>query len=247
MPTADDLKKDIAMPPLPEDSQEQLDVVEEQPVVKTQAAPAEPQEEKSDAEKNFANIRASKAKAERERDAALKRVEELERLSQMQAQAPAEPEPEDSDLVEWKQVKRTVKGLENKLNQYQQTSYESQVDNRLKVEFPDFDKIVSTENVNALREAYPELAGSVNSNPDLYSKAVSAYKLIKQFGIHQEDNYAKERELAQKNAAKPRPLVSASPQQGESPLTRANAFAEGLTDSLKKQLREEMEAARRGY
>jgi hypothetical protein len=50
---------------------------------------------------------------------------------------------------------------------------------------------------------------------------------------------------AQKNAAKPKPLASVNPQQGDSPLSKANAFANGLTDDLKKQLRKEMEDARR--
>ena len=239
----DDLNKEIAMPPLPPEEPEE--VAEQQEIA---IAPEEKKvEEQNDTDKNFAAVRAAKTKAERERDAAYKRVQELEHLQQVQTQAQADPELGDDELVEWKHVKKTVKGLEQKLNSYQQTSYEAQVDARLKAEFPDFDKVVSTDNVNSLKESYPELAGSVGSNPDLYAKAVSAYKMIKQFGIHQDDNYSKERDMAQKNAAKPRPLVSANPQQGESPLTRANAFAEGLTDSLKKQLREEMEAARRGY
>jgi hypothetical protein len=242
----DDTNKEIAMPPLPEepaDTQEpQIDAQQEEPVVEEKK-----NEEQSDSNKNFAAMRAAKAKVERERDAAYQRLQELERMQNVQSQAQGEPEPGDDELVEWKHVKRTVQGLEKKLNSYQQSSYEANIDARIKSEFPDFEKIVSTENVNMLRDAYPELAGSVGANPDLYARAVSAYKLIKQFGIHQEDNYSKERDTAQKNAAKPRPLVSANPQQGESPLTRANAFAEGLTDSLKKQLREEMEAARRGY
>ena len=59
------------------------------------------------------------------------------------------------------------------------------------------------------------------------------------------DNYKTDRELAQKNASKPKPLASVSPQQGDSPLSRANAFANGLTNELKAQLRKEMEEARK--
>ncbi len=51
----------------------------------------------------------------------------------------------------------------------------------------------------------------------------------------------------QKNASKPKPLASVNPQQGDSPLSRANAFANGLTEELKDQLRKEMSESRRGY
>jgi hypothetical protein len=54
-----------------------------------------------------------------------------------------------------------------------------------------------------------------------------------------------DRAAAQKNASKPKPLASVSPQQGDSPLSRANAFANGLTPELQKQLRQEMEEARK--
>jgi len=49
----------------------------------------------------------------------------------------------------------------------------------------------------------------------------------------------------QANTAKPRPLTSVSPQSGESPLSRANAFAEGLTPELKKNLFKEMQEAKK--
>ena len=242
----DDPVKDIAMPPLPPEEP----VVEEQPQVEAAVEPepqkAEEQHDTDVQQRNFRAIRDAKERAERERDAAYQRLQEFERMQQMQAPAETTPSLADDDLVEWKHVKNTIKNIEQKLNTYQQTSYEQAVDAKIKFEYPDFDKVVSSENINALRDAYPELAGSVSSNPDLYGKAVSAYKLIKQFGI---DTFAKDRETTQKNAAKPRPLVSASPQQGETPLSRANIFADGgnLTDTLKKQLREEMEAARRAY
>ena len=42
------------------------------------------------------------------------------------------------------------------------------------------------------------------------------------------------------NAQKPRPLTSISPQQGDSPLSKANAFANGLTPELQAQLLKEM-------
>ena len=65
--------------------------------------------------------------------------------------------------------------------------------------------------------------------------------MVKKLGISEQvmvDNQGKA--TAQRNAAKPRPTASISPQQGETPLSRANAFANGLTEEMKKQLYKEM-------
>ena len=87
-----------------------------------------------------------------------------------------------------------------------------------------------------------------NSSNDLYSTAVSAYTMIKNLGIAPKgDDFMVQKAQAQKNAAKPKPLASVNPQQGESPLSKANAFANGLTDDLKAQLLKEMYAARRDH
>lgn len=69
--------------------------------------------------------------------------------------------------------------------------------------------------------------------------------MIKNLGIVPQEVPNTEQERVNKNMAKPRPLISASPQQGDSPLSHANAFANGLTDDLKKQLWKEMDQIRR--
>ena len=130
--------------------------------------------------------------------------------------------------------------MENELKQYRQQSVVESTETRLKAQFSDFDRIVSKENIESLRESYPEVAASIHANPDLYGRAVAAYTLIKQFGIAKDQLIEADRALVQKNAAKPRPMASISPQQGDSPLSKANAFANGLTDDLKNQLWKEM-------
>ena len=113
---------------------------------------------------------------------------------------------------------------------------------RLKTQYPDFDNIVSRENLESLRLAYPEIAQTINSSSDLYSQAVSAYTMIKKLGIGVEDSFIEEKAAIQRNAAKPKPLASINPQQGDSPLSKANAFATSgkLTDELKAQMLKEM-------
>ncbi len=170
----------------------------------------------------------------------------------IQQQQQKQPEEElhlgDDDLAEGKHIKRyaeKIKVLEKKLEAYEQTSQATTAEVRLRNSFPDFDRVVNTENIELLRDLEPDLAASINSNPDLYTKASSAYKLIKKLGIYREDNFKQDKELAYANVTKPRPLASVSPQQGESPLQRANAFAHGLTSELKEQLLKEMHDARR--
>jgi hypothetical protein len=200
-------------------------------------------------EANFKTLRANKDKLEQERNEALAKLAEYEK-KRVAATPPTLQESDDyglglgeDDLAEGKHLKKInahIKKLEEQVKGYQQQSSEIGVETKIKQQYPDFDKIVSKDNIELLRSLHPEIAQTINSSNDLYSKAVSAYTMIKKLGIVQEDNFQQDRDLAQKNAAKPKPLTSASPQQGDSPLSHANAFANGLTDDLKKQLYREM-------
>ncbi len=157
---------------------------------------------------------------------------------------------DEDSLVEGKhltKVDKKIQRLENQLKQYQQQATLNTAEAKLKSQYPDFDHVVSSENLANLKAAYPEIAHTINSSNDLYSKAVSAYTMIKKLGISEPvDEYKADKEVARKNAAKPRPMASISPQQGESPLTKANAFATGeLSPELKAQLWKETNQYRR--
>ena len=224
--------------------------------VEQESQPEQQVVQESSTERNFKELRQKASQFDRvarERDEMMRRVQELEsRSAPQQPQVPQAQEEDDvlgnDDLVEGKHLSkmgRKIKGLEEKLRQYEQKSSMSNTEMRLRSEYPDFDKVVCAENLNSLREQEPYLAESIGNDPDIYRKAVSAYKLIKKMGVYVEDTYQHEKALVQKNAAKPKSLASISPQQGESPLSRANVFANGLTDDLKKQLFEEMRKASR--
>lgn len=188
--------------------------------------------------------------------AAEKRAQELEyALLAAQSKKQAAPQEEEEEeisevsvdadaLVEGKhlsKVNKHIKSLQNQLKQYQQQTLLSTTEVKLKAQYPDFDKIVSVENLESLRMTYPEIAQSINFNPDLYGKAVSAYTMIKKLGIGEEDPYLEEKAAIQRNVSKPKPTASIAPQRGESPLTKANAFSSGkLSDELKAQMLKEM-------
>lgn len=233
---------------IPRDNVSQPD---EQQTEVEEVVQAQSQEETSQA-RNFRQLRESKERAERERDEAYRMLREVEFRKQ---QAPQQQEEENLDfsiapdeLAEGKhlsKVDKKIKKLEQQIQSYQRRSYEDITEARIKSQYPDFDKVVSQDNINSLRNSYPELADTLNSSTDLYTKAISAYTLIKKLGIQPDRSYDMDKEIAQRNAAKPRPLTSVSPQQGESPLTKANAFANGLTEDLKLQLLKEMQDVRR--
>lgn len=222
---------------------ETQEVESEPEVVEQQAAPRVD----DSVERNFRALREKNNRLERERDEAIRRAQEIESRKQSSEEENI-PQLGPDDIAEGKHLTaydRKIKKLEQKLEEQRQQSHLMNTEVRLKSQYPDFDKVVSTDNIARLSEMYPEIASTLNSSTDLYATGVSAYTMIKKLGVHVEDTHQVEKAVALKNAAKPKPLTSISPQQGDSPLSRANAFANGLTDELKEQLRQEMMAARR--
>ncbi len=231
-------------------------VVEAAPIAEQEYEPSEevvpepaPVVQKTAPQESWKTLREKAERAER-------RAAELERAL-LEAQKDSDDDDEDLDvnvdddsLVEGKhlsKVSKKIQHLEKQLRSYEQQTSLSATEVRLKNKYPDFDAIVSVENLESLRSSHPEIAHTIDSSNDLYSKAVTAYTMIKRLGISpQEDIFKHEKEIAQKNAMKPKSLASISPQQGDSPLSKANAFANGtLTEEMKTQLWKEMQQYRK--
>jgi len=203
-------------------------------------------------EENMRILRERYEKAERERDELARTVQDMRSRVTTPNEAKQIEQVKDDiddlqfnpdDLAEGKHLLKLVskiKRLEEKLEQNEKKSQMTTTELRIKRDFPDFDKVATYDNLKKLRDENPDLADAILATPDVYKQHALAYKMVRQMGIYVEDNYSKDREIALKNSAKPRPLTSISPQQGESPLSKANAFASGLTDELKAQLHKEM-------
>ena len=232
--------------------EESLPEAPEEVSEEAQAAP-----QTNDREENFKNLRERTQKAERERDELLKYVQDLQKQTTNNTTSKQLDKVEEQieelninpeDLAEGKHLQmlyKKIKQLETQLHTSEKESRLSAAEMKIKRDFPDFEKVASYENLQKLREVDSDLADAILATKDTYKQHALAYKMVKQFGIYREDNYVKEKEIAQKNHAKPRPLNSISPQQGESPLSHANAFANGLTEELKSQLAREMYEARK--
>lgn len=235
-----------------ENEQQNTEYTEQLDQSKQEAAKAEQEAaEKSYQARNFAELREQRERAERERDELARRLQQLEQeKKQEEEKNPFDFGGSDEDLAEIKHLKMLAKKqqeLERQMQQYQQQSTQQTAEARLKSQFNDLEKVVTDENIRRLQQEDPDLAQSLQYNPDPYTKYAAAYKAIKRMGIYQEDTYGPERQKAQYNANKPRPLASVSPQKGNSPLSRANAFANGLTSDLREKLIKEMQEARKKY
>jgi len=212
-----------------------------------------PEKKPSAPQESWKKLREKALAAEKraaELEEALQAAQAAKQQQMPQQQAPQEEEIEelsvDADaLVEGKhlsKVSKHIKKLEQQLQQYQQQTAINATELRLKTQYPDFDAIVTRENLESLRLAYPEIANTINSSSDLYSKAVSAYTMIKKLGLTADvDNYEEEKAIIHKNANKPKPTAVLNPTQNDSPLSKVNAFSKGpLTDELRAQMLKEM-------
>lgn len=214
------------------------EIVEEQEVQEEQPDNSTPPPKKaSSKDENMARMRAKLEQLERERDElAAERKKEEEDDFTMGA----------DDLVEGKHLKSYHKEIKNLRKQLEETkTYMEQVtlESRLKTQYPDFSDIVTTENIKWLQEMHPDVAESISG--DMFQRARTAYTFIKK--LKTPDEYASERSRAVSNNTKPRPLASINSQQGDSPLSHANAFSQGLTKELKEQLWKEMQETRKNY
>lgn len=215
-----------------------------------------PKKEHKEENINMVALRKAREAAEKERDEYRRKVEEMEKYYKQadpsrDKKADPIPEPIDEDFtidpddfVEGKHIAKfndKIKRLEQKLAEQEQRSALSATEKKIKTKYPDFDSVVSEENVKALALVHPEIANSLASSPDLYNKACAAYTLIKKFGIDMSKTYQKEDQKIQSNLSKPRASAGKGSKASSSPLAQADAFSQGpLTEEQKRALYEDM-------
>lgn len=205
----------------------------------------------------------------------MKIQEDQLRFQQMQQQ-PKQTVPEvkewydelpPEDLTENKHIQRMaqdmramkaqLKAQEEKALEQERIARDMAAMNRAKSQYPDMDKVVNPETINDLIKLYPTEALEIEQISNKYTQSVLAYTTIKNLGLYKETEnivaakkpaYESDILKAKVNAAKPRPMASINPQQGESPLSQANAFANGYaTEAMQAKLRAEMKHAASMY
>lgn len=233
----------------------------ETPVTQEQEAP-EPTPAPIKETRNASNFRALKAEAAkiaRERDEMKALLEQYQRQQAQPTQKHAEPEPEDINIdpeayAEGKHVKTLAKQLREMKQELERTKKHTQglaVKAALIAEHPDFERVVTPDNLAALEMSYPHLAKAINVN-DPYTAGKACYDLIKQFNIDNDD--AQESEITKaviaQNLQKPKTAaaVKGTRVTNESTMGRASEFYTGeLNDQMKKQFYKELQDAMKGY
>lgn len=200
---------------------------------------AAPQEVENRNAQNIRVLREDKEKAQRENYELLRRLQAYESQKQEAAKKAQEPPLAPDDLVEWRVVQREMKILRDQVEKSIMEQDNSATEVKLKAQFTDFDAVVSRENIEMLRTMEPELAESIHSNPNVYTKAVAAYKAIKKLGLG--DKQALEKEKIAQNSVRPRSAQAAAPQQSDSPLTKANIYGTKLDKDSKAAIWAEMQ------
>jgi vacuolar-type H+-ATPase subunit I/STV1 len=246
-----DIAKELEARQIPtEEIQEQPQ--EEQEEAQQEQQPAEEPKKPTKEEYNYVALREEVGRAQRERDEALRKLQELTPRKQPEPEEVEEDLTNPNDLVEGKTVNKLNKELrtmKKQLSQYQRQSNELAAESKVRAQYPDFDTVCSQENLEEFRRQYPELAESIISTGDIYKAAVSAYTAVKNMGIAKSTPAQSQEETIRmaKNTTRPRTSASISPTQGESPLSQANLYANGLTEELKAKLRKEMNDAAKNY
>ena len=210
-----------------QEAQEQVQV---QPEEKPVEQPKESQKEQ--------NLRILRERAER----AERRAAEMEQLMQQQKQQQYQ-QPQQVQQVEHQEEFRMEDDAYldgKKFNNYlerkkqedrkqreenqrlQQQILSSLAEQRIRTELPDFDQVVSAENLKNLAAVKGESYQSMMSNPDLYAKAKTAYDMIKGYGLN--EDYSDMNKKIADNKSKPRAAASVAPQQADTPLSRVGDY-----------------------
>lgn len=219
--------------------------------------PQEPVQQQESQKETSMRILRERAEAAERRSQELERVINMNMAQQSQNNQKIQiAEDDDFDMsddtyVEGKHLKKYVKSLKQELKNTKQQFEEfnkqsalNQAEMRLKNQFSDFDSVVSKENLEKLQSQKPVLYRTILANSDLYDKGYAAYELIKSSGIVT-DQYQEIDKRVEENRSKPRSAANASPQSGDTPLTRIGDYDRRiLTDERKDQLRKQVEQAK---
>lgn len=236
--------------PVEEATVDTMSTVEEEP-------PQETKPKSSFAANNFSSLKKEATRLARERDEAKALIAQYEAEKRArQTVAPVYESPseemniDDDSYAEGKQVKqlaKQMKMMQQKLEASERESRALATRAALISEHPDYERVMSPENLKALELTKPHFAKALNM-ADPYSAGKACYEMIKVLGIDAEELEKTEvvKGLIQENRAKPKVGVQAlgTKTPSQTPMGRMSEFYEGpLTDEMKKIFYKEMQDA----
>jgi hypothetical protein len=119
-----------------------------------------------------------------------------------------EPEETEDQRIE-KKVNALLNAKEEKYRKEAQEREQKEYPNRLMKDFPDFNSVVSQENLDYIDYHYPELSRPMQRLQDGYDKWADTYRAIKKF-VPNHGNVKKDSARADLNQMKPKSIASAS-------------------------------------
>jgi hypothetical protein len=232
---AEEVEQSVNQEVAPPTESEQQDILQDTPTVAQEPLI-------SDQEHNWREARRKMQDLERRAE---EQQELISRLQNQQSQPVEEDDLAklaDDDIVTAKQARRLAENMARQVADEAIREREaSTVDERLKNRFPDFDDVVTRDNIETLKSQDPELAMSLYAlAQDPYAQAVAAYKLLKKQGIGDMAKSQPQKAKALENSRKP---VSVQSVTKSSAIGEVHKFENGLTPELRKELWKEMQQA----
>ena len=213
-----------------DEQQEALDIVNQAELDSAKQVPRP----NSDREENLKALRESRKQLQQERDEYFRRVQALEaaQAKASVANTSVDNTSVDEDLDDY---------LDEDVNQKEikilKRSVAQMVDSnsrmKLSSQYPDFSKVVTQESIAILKQRFPEIAATLDQSRDIYTTGVSAYNIIKKFGLNIDEEYVSKKENVETNINKPRPVSSLKS-------TSALSYARDYSDLSDKSTRAEI-------
>jgi hypothetical protein len=146
----------------------------------------------------------------------------------------------DDDIVTAKQARQLAQRMAKQVAEQTIREREAQtIDERLTNKYSDYAQVVTKENIDLLQQQEPELTKSLYAlQSDPYSQAIAAYKMLKKYGLGEQNEMAANKKKAMENSKKPVSVQTVT--KSSSAIGNAHLFENGLTPELKAQLRKEM-------
>ena len=224
-------------------------VVDQQPVTQ-EAQPTSEQKRQTDEDKNWAEARKKMRELDRQNQELRQQIAEFNAAMKAQQEQKADDLDSlgDDEIVTKAQAKKLAARLaEEAAYKALQQRDASNVEERMRLKYPDFDKVLTVDNIEMFRDKNPSLAKGLARIEDRFEQAAALYEAMKDkgFGSSGVSSQAEaDKQRAIKNAQKP---ISVNAVTKSSALGDAHRFENGLTKELKSQLWKEMnEATKKG-
>jgi hypothetical protein len=222
----------------PTESEQTQDVQKETPVEKPSPI--------SDVDHNWREARRKMDTLEQQNYELKASLEQIKASQKPNAEEDVLSKLNDDDIITAKQARSLAMKMARQVAEQTVREREAQtLDERLMTKFPDYQEVVSKENIDLLQQQEPELAKSLYAlQQDPYSQGIAAYKMLKKLGLGDTSEMAVNKKKALENSKKPVSVQSVT--KSSSAIGNVHLFENGLTPELKKQLwKETQECAKR--